>query len=213
MSDIDLIDLIYIVPDIFDLFLSGFIFVKLFGWLNSQKYSNSVIVLWSLIISYLFKTFYSTVHRFILIDVDMDEYLKITIYLLTAIVMAFVISKILKLKILQKILYHTNNKSINDDIFEDIIDYDKPTMMQVYLKNSSIYYVGKFIFREEKGLDSWIVLINYCSADRKKNNIVYNPETDGLKSTVTINLHDVESIELIYEDDSEVWKRLSGIKG
>ena len=107
-------------------------------------------------------------------------------------------------------MFKTNNKSINSDIFNDIIDYDKQTMMRVYIKNSPIMYIGTFKIREEKGIDSYIVLINYASIDTTvdKKRIVFNPEEHNLKSSVVINLHDVERIELVYEKDSKILKRL-----
>ena len=40
------------------------------------------------------------------------------------------------------------------------------------------------------------------------NEEIFNPE-DDFKSSVLINLSNVERMELIYEDDSETWKRLT----
>lgn len=192
-----------------NLFLSGFIFIMMFSWLNSKKYDNAVLVVWSLVISYIIKIFYSAVHSIVFTDVDINEYVKVLIYIITSVGLSFLVTKLLRIKVLRRILYKTNNKSINDDIFDDIIDYEEPTMMSIYLKSSEVYYVGKYCYREEKGLDSWIVLIDYCCANRNNNKILYNPQKENKKSTVMINLHDVERIENIYEDNSEVWKHLS----
>lgn len=182
----------------------------LFSWLNNKKYDISILTLWSIFISYLIKTFYSLIHSVILSQTDINDFLKVFIYVITGVILPFVVHKIIRSSFIQKILYKTNNKSVNEDIFNDIIDYDLPTMMQVYIKNSDVYYIGKFSFREEKGLDSWIVLINYGAIKKNKNKLIYDPENFNLKSSVAINLRDVERIELIYEKDSEVWKRLSG---
>lgn len=206
----DLIDLIYVVPDIINLFLSGFVFMTLFGWLNNKSFDISILSIWSLIISYVIKAFYATIHVFILNSLDFDEYQKVLIYLVTAIILAFISTKLISTKCLKKLLYNTNNKSVNEDIFDDIIDYQKPTMMQIYLKDSDFYYIGKFAFREEKGLDSWLVLVDYCSVKRNTNKAIYVPSADNINSTVAINLSNIESIQLVYEDDSEVWKIFSG---
>lgn len=209
MIKIDLIDLIYIVPDIMNLFLAGFIFITLFSWLNSKNYDNTILIVWSLVISYIIKIFYSAVHSIFFTDIDINEYVKLLTYIITSVGLSFFVTKLLDSRILRRILYKTNNKSINDDIFDDIIDYEKPTMMSIYLKSSDIYYVGKYCYREEKGLDSWIVLINYCCANKSNNKIIYDPKKENKKSTVMINLHDIERIENIYEENSEVWKHLS----
>lgn len=39
--------------------------------------------------------------------------------------------------------------------------------------------------------------------------MIYDPDIANQKSTVAINLKDIERIEIIYEDDSDVWERLS----
>lgn len=211
MIKITLNNLIYIVPDLIDLFLSGFIFMVVYSWLINKKYDFSVMTVWSLFISYIIKSICSTVHIFFLRQVEFNDSSKILIYAGFGLIFAFLVVWIRKCKLIQKLLYSTNNKSINDDIFDDIIDYVKPTMMKVYLK-SNVYYIGKFCFREENGINSWIVLINYISLEKDSNKILYKSDIGDIKSVVTVNLRDIERIELIYEDDSMVWKRLSGKK-
>lgn len=54
------------------------------------------------------------------------------------------------------------------------------------------------------------MLINYFIVDRETNTPVFDPDAGNYKSTVAISLRDVERIEIIYEEDSETWKRLIG---
>lgn len=211
MIKITLNNLIYIVPDLIDLFLSGFIFMVVYGWLINKKYEFSVLIIWSLFISYIIKSICIIIHIFLLPKVEFNDSSKILIYAGSGAVYAFLVIWIRKCKLIQKLLYSTNNKSINDDIFDDIIDYDKPTMMQIYLK-SNVFYIGKFCFREENGINSWIVLKNYISIEKDSSKILYQPDKIDINSTVAINLRDVERIELIYENDSRVWERLCGKK-
>lgn len=103
-----------------------------------------------------------------------------------------------------------NQRTINDDVFNDVIDDKKPMMMHIFLKNSDIYYIGKYCLREEKGLDSWIVLINYCIFDKNTDKLIYNSKKDNQKMVAMINLHDVERIENLYDNNSKVWARLTG---
>lgn len=83
-------------------------------------------------------------------------------------------------------------------------------MMSVYLKSSDIYYIGRFVYREEKGNDSWICLADYGTLDKQSNKIIYDPEEADVKSSVVIPLSNVERIEIVYENDSNVWKRIDG---
>ena len=65
MIKINLKDLITIMPDVINLFLSGFIFVCTYNWLN-KKTDTSILTVWSLFISILIKSFYATLHNYIL---------------------------------------------------------------------------------------------------------------------------------------------------
>ena len=209
VNSIELQDLIGIIPELINLFLSGFIFMEIYNWLTNRNMDISVIVLWSLFVNTLIVIFYSAVHSFIFVSYDFHEAVKILIYILTGCILPFVIVYVQKSKLLKEILYRTNNKSINSDIFEDIIDYDKTTMMKVYIKGSDVYYIGAFKYREEKGLDSYIVLINYASLNKETVKTVFKPSKEGVKSVAAINLQDIERIEIIYDDESEVWKNMN----
>ena len=101
-----------------------------------------------------------------------------------------------------------NHKSIHEDIFDDIIDYNKKTILQVYIKNSSVMYIGTFKVREEKGSESYIALIDYAAMDVNTRNVIFNPNKKNLNSSVIINLRDVERIEVIYAKDSDLWNYL-----
>lgn len=210
MNTISLKDLIPIMSDLINLFLSGFIFIYTYNWLNNKKMDISILTIWSLFISTLIKSFYSVIHIFLLSNVKIPDAIKIVVYSLTGLLLAVLLTRIKSTKVFIHMLYIVNNKSINDDIFDDIIDYDKRTMMNIYIKSSDVYYIGRFSFREENGIDSWISLVEYCCVDRKTNNKLFEPAEGGLCSSVAIHLKDIERIEIIYEKDSEVWKRLIG---
>lgn len=190
-----------------ELFLPGYIFMLLFLWLNSRKLDLTIIALWSMFISYIIQSIWSIIHQFTLSKIIISSELTIIIYIITAVVMCLVFTYIKNNSlILQKLLYKSH-KTGNDDIFDDIIDYNLPTMMCVYMK-SNILYIGKFSIKEEKGLDSWITLINYFSADKETKEKIFDPDEKNLKSVVVLNLRDIERIELIYEDESKVWNNL-----
>lgn len=195
------------MSDLINLFLSGFIFMYTYNWFNNKKMDISILTIWSLFISTLIKSFYSSVHIFLLSNTKIQDALKIIIYSITGFLLAILFTKLKGTKAFNRLLYNINNKSINDDIFDDIIDYDKKTMMKIYIKSSDIYYIGKFSFREENGINSWISLIEYYCVDRKTNNKIFDPAEGELCSSVTINLKEVERIEIIYEKDSKVWEK------
>lgn len=200
-------DLISIVPDLINLFLSGFIFMATYNWLNHKKMEISLTTVWSLFISILVKSFCSVVHMVIFTDIAFSDASRILIYSVIGLLLAIIITWIRNTKLLRIVLYRVNNKSINDDIFDDVIDYDRRTGMFVYLKNSPIVYIGRFLYREENGSDSYIALVDYECLSTVDGETIFNPDKSNMLSTVVINLRDIECIQIDYERDSEVWKR------
>lgn len=207
MIKISIKDLIPIMSDLINLFLSGFIFMYTYNWFNNKKTDISILTIWSLFISALIKSFYSVIHIFLLSSINIPDAIKVVVYSLTGLLLALLFTSLKKVKIFNRLLYEVNNKSINDDIFDDVIDYDKRTMMKIYIKSSDVYYIGRFFFREENGINSWISLVEYYCVDKKTNNKLFDPEAGGLCSSVVINLKEVERIEIIYEKDSKVWEK------
>ena len=183
----------------------------IYNWFMSSKRELHVTFLWSLFISFIVINICSLVHDVIITNYIFSGSLKVCIYILICAISPICIVK-LRETFLPNLVYKINHKTINTDIFDDVMDYDENTYMKIYLKNSSRYYIGRFCNREEKGLDSWIALTNYIAVDNVTNDVKNNPKEDGLKSSVIINLREVERIELVYEDGSKVWQRLSGEK-
>lgn len=210
MIIITLKDLIPIIPDFINLFLSGFIFMSTYNWLNSKKIDITLMTVWSLLISILVRSFYSTLHTIIFSNIEIYESIKIIVFSVTGFILAVICTYLRKTKTFTKILFKINNKSINDDIFDDIIDYDKRTMMRIYIKSSNVYYLGRLAYREENGTNSWISLIDYCSVDKDTDEPIFDPDESNYMSSVAINLNNIERIEIIYENDSDVWQRLTG---
>lgn len=201
-------ELIKIVPDLINLFLPGFIFMITCSWMNAKKYDVSVLTISSLFISYIISVFYATIHNFIFINYDFNESIKSLIYIISGLTFPPIIIFFQNTKLFKKFLRKLNHKSIHEDIFDDIIDYNKKTILQVYIKNSSVMYIGTFKVREEKGSESYIALIDYAAMDVNTRNVIFNPNKKNLNSSVVINLRDVERIELIYEKDSDLWNYL-----
>lgn len=198
---VNLKDLINIIPELIQLFLPGFIFMSIYNWFNNKKLEISIIILWSLFISYIANAiatlFTSNATGISIISVIIGALSAILITLLK------------KIKIFNNFLSRVNHKSINSDIFDDIIDYEKKTIMCIHLKNSDIFYMGTFCIREEKGLESWIVLVDYYELN-KDNTILFNSNKSSKNYSIAINERDIERVECVYEDDSNTWKKLRG---
>ena len=207
MIIIDLNILISALPELLTALLPGFIFICIYNWFVSRKEMDfSVIALWSLFISFIIRTFYQAGHLFILPSIDFHGSVKVIIYIATGGISALVLVKFRRTKFFEWFLDKVNNKSINDDVWDDIINYNEPIMLKVFLKEVDILYIGRFVSREEKGLESWIVISDYIRSN-KANEPQYNPENHDHKSMATINMRDIERVELVYNDGSKIWEK------
>ena len=104
MINIYLHFLIDIIPELVNLFLSGFIFMSMYTWITNKKIDISSITIWSLFISVLIKTFYSLLHSFILLDCSFDENFKVIIYVVTGFILPFVFIRLKNSKVFRYIL-------------------------------------------------------------------------------------------------------------
>lgn len=200
-----LAELIEIIPELIYLFLPGFIFMRIYIKIFDVKIDISVIILWSLFVSSLIQTFYSTVHNFWWTSSIFEDATKNLIYIITGVVLPFFMKLISICPCFKKFIVITSHRTLNKNIFDDVIDFKKKTMAKVYLKNLDKFYLGSFSLIEEKGKDSYISLINYALLDIKTCDVIYK----GEKSSVVFNLNDIERIEFFYEGDSKTWEWLS----
>lgn len=181
-----------------------------FNWLTNTKMELYIVGIWSLFVNTLIKTTCAALHHYVWTNIDFNESVKIIIYVFIATVSAFILAWILNTKIVKLILTKIFNKTIGNDVFQDVIDYNKRTMMMIYLKDSDVYYLGAFKLKDVNGIDSYITLIEYTSYRKDTNEIVRKNSKDlGLKSSITFCLQDIERIEMFYENDSKVWELLN----
>lgn len=199
-------DLIKSAPELVNLFLYGLVFMLILKWLTSADIDMNLLIIDAIFANVVIKAICGAIHSVILKKVEFNDNLKIVMYIVTAIIMSCLVSWLYNSVVLKKILYKIGKKTFGNDLFKDVIDYDKRTMMMVYLKNSNIMYGGVFRAKDEHGTDSYISLIEYNIYNKENNEIVRR--FDEQKASVAINLNDIERIEMIYEEDSKVWEFL-----
>lgn len=65
----------------------------------------------------MIKSFYSTLHIIILPNIKTPDAIKIIVYSFIGFLYAVLLTYLKRLKVFRQIIYHVNNKSINDDIY------------------------------------------------------------------------------------------------
>jgi hypothetical protein len=98
----------------------------------------------------------------------------------------------------------TTRKSINNDLWRDVIDCDLGTIVKIFMKSQATVYIGKLAAREENGLESWFLLADYKCKYVDKNE-EFNSKTHPTPTRVMIPLSEVERVELFYDTDTELF--------
>jgi len=181
-------------------FVSGFIFLKIFCFLSTKKQGDiSLFIIWCVVTSFIIKSIVIVIYP----QAQLHPWIATILYVSFGIMLAFIFTKIYESKLLQKLIVWINHKSINNDVWKDIIDYSNGTTIKVFLKNTPVVYIGVLISHEENGNDSWFVFKDYIAEyeDGKE----FNAKTCSYPSTVAINLREISRMELFYNEDTKVF--------
>ncbi len=196
------------INELVNMFFAGFVFVTIFNWLTSLKMELYLVGIWSLFVNAFIKASFATLHNYLLVEIDFDDNLKIVIYVITAILAAILLAKVYNSNWTRTNLSRLGKKTLGNNMFKDVIDFDKKTILLVYLKDSDYFYSGTFKYMDEHDADSYIALIDYSVFNKADNQLIR--DNSGNKMSIVFCLHDIEHIELLYEENSAVWNLLDG---
>jgi len=163
-----------------------------------------VIGIWSLFVNAFIVSVCSVLHNNFWTKIDIDENLKIIIYISIAITSAVLGARIYNSNWVKKLISKIGKKTFGNNVFKDVIDFDKKTMMLIHLKDSQFFYGGMFRLMDEHGSNSYVSLTNYCIYSEEDNQVIR--DCSNQKMAIVFNLQDIQRIELLYEDDSKVWE-------
>lgn len=190
------------------MFLAGFVFVMIFNWLTSLKMELYLVGILSLFVNAFIKAVFATLHNYLLVGVDFDENLKVVIYVVIAIITSVLLAKVYNSNWTRSNLSKLGKKTLGNNMFKDVIDFNKKAILLVYLKDSDCFYSGTFKYMDEHDTDSYIALIDYSIFSKADNQLIR--DNSGNKMSIVFCLHDIEHIEILYEENSDVWKLLGG---
>ena len=180
------------LPVLFEYFIPGFVFVCVFQYFTSRKF-GSYIAMGSVAISYFLKAICSWLHTIIFVNIDFGWNKRAIILCVLAFVLSIICVIISEIKIINELSLKINNKSIHDDIWNDVIDYRNGTTLRFVCEDC--VYQGILVEHEEKGADSWFVLEDYIV---EENDTIYKAKEMGMPCKIMVNLKDAKRVELYY---------------
>lgn len=131
---------------------------------------------------------------------------NIVLGIITSILGGWLSALIIKSKSFNEVLYHMGRKSINDNILDDILDYDNGCALQLFDNDNSHVYVGHLFGCEEKAKESYIVLRGYSVylMDAETEELTVVSEKTEYESLLCVNLSDIRRIQVYYPENSNI---------
>lgn len=180
-------------------FVSGYVFLVIFSSLTSIKAEEKIKFIMSCVISYVNVTLISITNELFIHTRFLEEPLIVSgLSIIFSTISSIIWAKLYTSKRFHNFMISYFNKSQNEDIWRDIIDFENGSMLKIYIKGYPYYIMGRYKSHEEKGEKSWFVLSAYTKID-KGSNFNYNNEPDfSLRDDIiiAIRLRDVEHIEI-----------------
>lgn len=118
--------------------------------------------------------------------------------IIAGIIIVSLIAILSQQKQFRKITVKLFHKTLNDDIWRDVLDLEHGSNLKVYLKDKDYYIIGHHKNHEEKGNESWIALSGFAKFDKETNNNYKNEPSylDKQNIIITLRFSDIEHIEI-----------------
>lgn len=169
-----------------------------FCFILSKKINEKNMMVFSCVASYLLLSLVSLIRLkwfSQLPDTAIINSALSTIIGLVLVCFSIVISQI---KWFKKITVKLFNKTLNNDIWRDILDFTNGSNLKVYLRNQEYYIIGHHKNHEENGESSWLALSAFGKFD-KETNLPYKKEPSYLNRSdviIAVRFSDIEHIEI-----------------
>lgn len=208
MGPENIITVIEALPLIFIYFVPGYIFIKIMSYRFSKNLDNiNHLLLKSIVASYIIILIVKMIFILFKQNFNLDNILIKVLTILLALISGVLVPKIITGELFNKALKKMGfNKSMNPNIFDDIIDVENGTWFVVYIPSEKKIYQGIIQRYEDRDYleDYFLILSNYKLYDYKGNEIEDN--TFVPTKWVMVNTKDISRIEILYSEDSKMIK-------
>lgn len=118
--------------------------------------------------------------------------------ILLGVIFACLITILSQRKWFRKITIKLFHKTLNNDIWRDVLDLENGSNLKVYLKDKDYYIIGHHKNHEDNGNDSWLALSAFAKFDKETNQNYKNEPSflDRNDIIITLRFSDIEHIEI-----------------
>lgn len=163
---ININQIISILPDILQYFVSGYIAVLIFKWTAAKKVPLNMQIILSCVISFVTISIIKTFNK--QIDIWTSTLIAVLIDLIASLVLGWIINQ----KITKNLFVNLFNLTPFESRWDNCIDYKNGSNLKVYMKNKDYYFYGHYKGHEDKGENSWFSITEPCQYKKSDNSVL-----------------------------------------
>lgn len=188
------------IPKLLQYFIPGYWALFIFKYFTSKKISNYITNIMACVISYILISFLFLLRiKIKLLELIPDTPISNSgIAIILGTIFSIVLSILFTCKWFSKLMVVLFHKTLNEDIWRDVLDFQNGSNLKIYLKSEDYYVIGHHKNLEEKGEESWITLSGFAKYNKKTNKNYMNEPSyiDDNSVTYMIRIADIEHIEI-----------------
>lgn len=181
------------MPYIFQYVVPGYIFIRIWGAITQRKLSGTSVWIWSCIISFV--TLVAIQVCVSTADVALAVWQSCALSIAADAIVSLVCALVYRTKLFQKLTLHLFGITPIDDTISNVIDWEKGSNAEVYLKTEECFFLGHVRTVGDGDGDGWICLsapIKYSLDNRELFNYETRPDV-----YITIPLSDAKYVKII----------------
>lgn len=186
------------IPLIFQYFVPGFVALSIFIFFSSTglKKSQSRIII-SAVVSYVL----IAITELVTDKVHFLNYIHDTVIMKSGVAIiigsfgAIICALVFRAKWFSILLVKCFNKTPNDNIWMDIIDFKKGSNLKIYERGKEYYIIGHHYMNEEKGDKSWFAVTAYIKRSVENDDVIEDYSSDE-KAILVVRLSNVDHMEI-----------------
>lgn len=191
-------DIINSIPLILQYIIPGYLAIAVFGFALSKKIDTKNILFFSCVISYALLSFVSLLRIKWLQQIPDTAVMNSALSIIIGFIFVCFVAILSQRRWFRKITVKLFHKTLNNDIWRDILDLENGSNLKVYLKEQEYYIIGHHKNHEENGNDSWLALSAFAKFDKMTNELYKNEASylDRKDIIITVRFSDIEHIEI-----------------
>ena len=140
--DIAVLQVIHNIPELLQYFVPGFLFMMIFTVLGNRKYSDTTITIWSIVISFIVVVMIDAVNSAMPENRNLSNWVRWLAIFATVIIFPLVANCAITSKLYKNKWRAISNRSIYNNLWEDVLDFELGTTIIAQMKDKNIAYIG-----------------------------------------------------------------------